>query len=42
MDFRYREQPVYEQDFCDPMKRIKLCEDFLLTLGGSFWYRYMR
>ncbi len=42
MDFRYREKPGYEPDFFDPMKRIKLGDDFLLTLGGSFWYRYMR
>ena len=42
MDFRYLEKPGYEQDFFDPMKRIKLGDDFLLSLGGSFWYRYMR
>lgn len=42
MDFRYREKPGYEPDFFDPLKRIKLGDDFLLTLGGSFWYRYMR
>ena len=42
MDFRYLEKPGYEPDFFDPLKRIKLGDDFLLTLGGSFWYRYMR
>ena len=42
MDFRYLEKPGYEPDIFDPMKRIHLGDDFLLTLGGSFWYRYMR
>ena len=35
------EKPGYERDIFDPMKRIRLGDDFLLTFGGSFWYRYM-
>jgi hypothetical protein len=42
MDFRYMEKPGYEPDLFDPIKRIRLGDDFLLSLGGSFWYRYMR
>jgi hypothetical protein len=42
LDFRYMEKPGYEPDLFDPIKRIHLGEDFLLSLGGSFWYRYMR
>ena len=42
IDYRYMEKPGYEQDLFDPIKRIHMGEDFLLSLGGSFWYRYMR
>ncbi|MXS85845.1 alginate export family protein [Nitrosomonas sp. HPC101] len=41
-DFRYLEQPGHEKDFFDPVKRIHLGTDWLLSFGGSFWYRYMR
>lgn len=40
-DFRYLEQPDHEKDFFDPVKRISLGENWLLSFGGSFWYRYM-
>ena len=40
-DFRYLEQPGHEKDFFDPVKRIHLGSDWLLSFGGSFWYRYM-
>ncbi|WP_292977837.1 alginate export family protein [Nitrosomonas sp.] len=40
--FRYLEQPDHERDFFDPVKRIHLGDDWLLSFGGSFWYRYMR
>ncbi|SFP98649.1 Alginate export [Nitrosomonas cryotolerans] len=41
IDFRYLETPGYEEDFFDPVKRIHLGSDWLLSFGGSFWYRYM-
>ncbi len=40
-DFRYLEQPGHEENFFDPIKRIHLGSDWLLSFGGSFWYRYM-
>lgn len=40
-DFRYLEQPGHDKDFFDPIKRIHLGSDWLLSFGGSFWYRYM-
>ena len=42
IDYRYMEKPGYEKDLFDPLKRIHMGEDFLLSFGGSFWYRYMR
>ncbi|MBA2658190.1 MAG: alginate export family protein [Nitrosospira sp.] len=42
VDFRYLEKPGYEPDLFDPVKRIHVGSDFLLSFGGSFWYRYMR
>ena len=42
VDFRYLEKPGYEPDLFDPIKRIHVGSDFLLSFGGSFWYRYMR
>jgi hypothetical protein len=42
IDFRYLEKPEHEKDIFDPVKRIYLGEDFLLSFGGNFWYRYMR
>ncbi|MBX3616166.1 alginate export family protein [Nitrosomonas sp.] len=40
IDFRYLDTPDHEKDFFDPVKRIKLSNDWLLSFGGSFWYRY--
>ena len=40
-DFRYLEQPGHDKDFFDPVKRIHLGDNWLLSFGGSFWYRYM-
>lgn len=42
IDFRYLEQPDHEKDFFDPIKRIHLGDNWLLSFGGSFWYRHMR
>ncbi|MDP1558098.1 MAG: alginate export family protein [Nitrosomonas sp.] len=42
IDFRYLENPEHEKDFFDPVKRMHLADDWLLSFGGSFWYRYMR
>ncbi len=41
IDFRYLENPDHEKDIFDPVKRIHLGNDWLLSFGGSFWYRYM-
>lgn len=41
IDFRYLEKPEHEKDFFDPVKRIHLGDDWLLSFGGQFWYRYM-
>lgn len=41
IDFRYLEDPQHEKDLFDPLKRIHLGDDWLLSFGGSFWYRYM-
>lgn len=41
IDFRYLEKPDHEKDFFDPLKRIHLNDDWLLSFGGQFWYRYM-
>ena len=41
IDFRYLEDPEHEEDLFDPLKRINLGSDWLLSFGGSFWYRYM-
>lgn len=41
VDFRYLEQPDHEKDFFDSIKRIRLGNNWLLSFGGSFWYRYM-
>ncbi len=42
LDFRYMEKPGYEKDVFDPVKRIHLGSDWLLSFGGSFWFRNMR
>src|SRR5690606_5709358 len=41
IDFRYLENPEHEQDIFDPVKRIHIANDWLLSFGGSFWYRYV-
>ncbi len=40
IDFRYLAAPGHEKDFFDPIKRIDLGSDWLLSFGGNFWYRY--
>lgn len=40
IDFRYLDTPGHEKDLFDPVKRIKLSSDWLLSFGGNFWYRY--
>ncbi|MCZ6898494.1 MAG: hypothetical protein O7D95_07315, partial [Betaproteobacteria bacterium] len=41
INFNYLEKPGHEEDLFDPVKRIHLGDDFLLSFGGQFWYRYM-
>lgn len=41
IDFRYLDTPGYEKDIFDPVKRMNLGNDWLLSFGGNFWYRYM-
>ena len=41
IDFRYLEKPDHEKDISDPFKRIKLADNWMLSFGGQFWYRYM-
>ena len=42
VDFRYLDKPDNtEHDFFDPLKRMKLGDDFLLRLGGQSWVRQM-
>lgn len=41
IDFRYLDNPDHEKDIFDPVKRMHLGNDWLLSFGGSFWYRYM-
>ena len=40
IDFRYLDTPGHEKDFFDPVKRMDLGNDWLLSFGGNFWYRY--
>lgn len=40
IDFRYLDTAGYEKDFFDPVKRMDLGNDWLLSFGGNFWYRY--
>ena len=40
IDFRYLSTPGHEKNIFDPVKRIRLGDDWLLSFGGSFWYRY--
>ena len=41
-DFRYLDDPNNtEHDYLDPLKRIRLGNDWLLSLGGQGWTRYM-
>lgn len=40
VDFRYLDKPDNaEKDFFDPIKRIHLGDDWLLSFGGNFWVR---
>lgn len=40
VDFRYLDKADnMEKDFFDPIKRIHLGDDWLLSFGGSFWVR---
>ena len=41
IDFRYLAKPGYEKDLFDPIKRIKLADDWLVSFGGNFWYRHV-
>ena len=41
IDFRYLAKPGYEKDLFDPLKRIKLADDWLVSFGGNFWYRHV-
>ncbi|MBY0473982.1 MAG: alginate export family protein [Nitrosomonas sp.] len=41
IDFRYLDNPDHEKDLFDPVKRIHLASDWLLSFGGNFWYRYI-
>ncbi|AEJ00597.1 hypothetical protein Nit79A3_0719 [Nitrosomonas sp. Is79A3] len=40
IDFRYLDTPGHEKDIFDPVKRMHLGNDWLLSFGGNFWYRY--
>lgn len=40
IDFRYLDTPGHEKDIFDPIKRMDLGNDWLLSFGGNFWYRY--
>lgn len=40
IDFRYLAKPGYEKDIFDPVKRIHLGDDWLLSFGGNFWFRH--
>ena len=42
INFSYLDDPNHEKDFFDPLKRIHLGNDFLLSFGGQFWYRHVR
>lgn len=41
INFNYLEKPDHETDFFDPVKRIHIGDNILLSFGGQFWYRYM-
>lgn len=41
IDFRYLDNPEHEKDFFDPVKRMYLGNDWLLSFGGNFWHRYV-
>ena len=40
IDFRYMDTPGHEKDIFDPVKRIRFGDDWILSFGGNFWYRY--
>jgi hypothetical protein len=42
IDFRYLDKPDNTQhDFWDPLKRIHVGDNWLLSIGGQTWFRYM-
>ncbi len=41
INFNYLEKPDHETDFFDPVKRIHIGDNILLSFGGQFWYRYV-
>ena len=41
IDFRYLDTAGHEKDVFDPIKRMHLGDDWLLSFGGNFWYRYI-
>lgn len=41
-DFRFLEKPdAHWSPWADPLKRMHICDDWLLSTGGSVWWRYM-
>src|SRR5690606_2708421 len=43
LDYRYVDSPDYDwQDFFDPVKRIHLGDNWLLSFGGQAWIRTMK
>lgn len=42
LNYRYVENPNREKHFTDALKRIHLGDDWLLSMGGSIWFRHMR
>lgn len=42
IDFRYLDDPKNtDHDFFDPLKRVRIGDDWLFSTGGSAWNRYM-
>ncbi len=42
IDFSYLEKPDHEKDVFDPVKRIHMGSDWLLSFGVVSWYRHVR
>ncbi len=40
INFNYLEDPNHEKDLFDPLKRIHIGDDILLSFGGQFWFRF--